>query len=119
LLQGRAGQPVELAVDVQEDRQEIAPLIPVAVDDTGDRYLLRGLGVRGPGPSLLFRELDLVAHRADLQTGAASRTLGGVHKAGFLVDDNFEMPRLAADILDVGQGVDFDVGVPADLDQLG
>jgi len=32
-------------------------------------------------------------------------------------DFNFEVPRLAADGFDLGEGFQFDIQVPADLDQ--
>jgi hypothetical protein len=36
-----------------------------------------------------------------------------------LFNENFKISRLAGNVPDVGQSMEFDVGVPADLDQLG
>jgi hypothetical protein len=36
-----------------------------------------------------------------------------------LLQDNFKITRIAVDLGDGGQGMEFDIAVPADLDQLG
>ncbi len=64
-------------------------------------------------------ELAGQRHRASDGTLAAGVALLEVHVARPLADLDLEMPWLAADLLDVGQGDDLDVLVARGLDQFG
>jgi hypothetical protein len=66
-----------------------------------------------------FRQLHFITNGADFQTSAASRALGGIDIAGFLFQGGREISRLAGNVFQFGEGEELDVGVPADLDQLG
>jgi len=63
--------------------------------------------------------LHFITDRTDFQAGAASRALGGIDIAGFLFQGGREIARLARNLFQFSQGEKLDVGVPADLDQLG
>jgi len=63
--------------------------------------------------------LHFVVNGTDIQTGAASRAFVGIDIAGFLFQGSREIPGLALNILQFGEGEELNVGVPADLDQLG
>jgi len=108
-----------VTVDVQQDGQQIAPLVPVLIDDSRHRGLVRGMGVGRAGQGLRVRQLGLVADGADFQTDPAAGAGLGFHIAGPAAQGGGEAPRIAVNALQFRQGKDFDVGVPADLDQLG
>ncbi len=74
-----------MAVDVQEDGQEIAPLVAVGGDDAGHHQFVGGFPERGPGPGRLIGELHLVADGADFEAGAATCALGRVYETGLLL----------------------------------
>jgi hypothetical protein len=63
--------------------------------------------------------LHFITNGADFQAGAAAGALGGIDIAGFLFQGGGEIPGFAGDILQFGKREQLDVGVPADLDQLG
>ena len=66
-------------------------------------------------------QVEGVLHRDRADRGAvpAGGALGGIDIARLPVYRGLEISRLSRDFLDFAEGVDFDVGVPADLDQLG
>jgi len=48
--------------------------------------------------------LHFITNRADFQTGAASRALGGIDITGFLFQGGGEIPWLTGNILQLGKG---------------
>ena len=119
MLQGGAGQPVEAPVDFQQDREQVAGLIPVSPDNARHHGFIRNLGIGGAGVDFRFRQLYFVVNGTDIQAGAASRAFGGIDVAGFLFQGSRKVPGLTFNILQFGKGKELDVSVPADLDQLG
>ena len=50
---------------------------------------------------------------------AAGSAFGVVDKTGGLMDLDFEISFVSADVFNVGTGMEFDIDMPADLDQFG
>jgi hypothetical protein len=96
---------------------EIDTVVPI--DAILQRHGLRVLDVNG-----LARDQVLVVgiihlFRAFLSTCPARNTLARVHKSGMLENAYGKIAGYAADGRDLRQGQDFDVEMPADLDQFG
>ena len=119
VFQGWAREPVEMPVNVQHHREQIPGLIPVSGDDTRHHGFVGDLGVSRARLGRRFRQLYLKADGADFQAGPASRALGVIDVAGFLLQGGREMTRFPGNVFKFGQGKKLDIRVPADLDQLG
>jgi hypothetical protein len=63
--------------------------------------------------------LGFIHHRAVFDTGAAACTKIHVDAARTLVDFDLEIPLFTRNALDIRKGNEFNVDVPADLDQFG
>jgi hypothetical protein len=91
----------------------------LTVDDVFERH---GLGV-GNVNGLPLHEAFVVFTdhflRAFLGTGAAGDALLKVHETGMPEDIDFEAPFLSPDVHHLTQREEFDVEMPADLDQFG
>ena len=57
--------------------------------------------------------------RAYFLAVAAGRTFIWIYITGPLTDGYFKISNFSIDILDIRTGMEFDVGMPADLDQFG
>jgi hypothetical protein len=76
----------------------------VLEDDVGHRLFVRGFGEGSQRPGFL-RKLNLVADGANIQAGAAAGALGRIYESGLFFDNDFKIPRLAINLLDIGQGM--------------
>jgi hypothetical protein len=63
--------------------------------------------------------LHFVTNGADFKATPATGALGGINVAGFLFQGGREIAGLARNFFQFSKGEKLDVGVPADLDQLG